>query len=757
MTHDIARTMAWLACLFIHAINAPAKAQAEAREFEVEIRHGTEAPAFAGTLTLPDGAGPHPAALLMSPAGKHPRDELRAAENRNELANLAARLARAGIASLRIDNRGVGGSKNDAWQEWSFDVTLDAMAKDQQDHLAWLRDRKEIDRHRTGVIAHGDATPVAARVAARSIPAFAVLLSPVGTRPLDNLVRMLDGRLPAELGADDRSKIKAEMRGCLELLVKEGATEDVIQRLRPAFEALGTPESGSERQARGFAKQFDTRWHRAFLADNTATFIRRITCPLLAIGAADDRRWDTESNLGRIERVLRQAAAYQAKVVTVERGGHFLEDQATKLLSNEVVRHVVRFVTEATGHLRETGLPGGPRGRPPPVFIDGATVIDVAGGRRIARQSILLAEGRIRAVGDVEAPAGARTVDGRGLFVMPGLCDAHVHLSLWGPDALARLVAHGVTSVRDMGGDLQLLTRWRAAIEEGKLLGPRLRITGPFLDGKKPNDLYRRFLLGEEDVAPAIEELHAAKVDFLKVHSRLPLAVLPTLARLANERGLPFGGHAPAGWTPAQASEAGFRSLEHADGFFLALVRAQPSPAPSWPAALAYWRSEKGDADLARIKKAATFVVPTLAIIDTGARRVGGIFRTLAPWTREMTRRIHAAGIPIVSGTDLARGVIGMEPGVSLHRELALLVQAGLSPGDALRATTLTAAEMLGLEAVSGTIEKGKQADLVLLEADPLRDIANVRRIRAVVVRGHFMDREDLARAQREALAVRER
>lgn len=333
---------------------------------------------------------------------------------------------------------------------------------------------------------------------------------------------------------------------------------------------------------------------------------------------------------------------------------------------------------------------------------------------------------------------GTVEIDGSGRYLIPGLWDSHVHTCMWGQDALARFVHNGVTHVRDMGGDLRELLAWRQAIESGEVEGPSMLIAGPFLDGDKPNDVYRCFLTTVDAIAPAVDALQAHGVDFLKVHSRLPEKVFTELARIARQRGIAVCGHVPAGILPADASDAGMTSIEHADSLFSALVRA-PAGATDWVEARAWWQGETGRRALQRIAANGTVLVPTLSVPDVVAERLGGTANALSTWTREITRAAHAAGIPIAAGTDTARRLLGIVPGEALHRELRLLVACGLTPAEALRSATLVPARRFGGDARGGVIAVGRPADLVLLRGNPLEDIRQTAAIEGVVVRGRWL------------------
>lgn len=722
---------------------------------EIVLEHAGRPPLQA-TFVLPAGAGPHPAALLVSPAGEHPRDELR--RGGRHLRELARALARGGVASLRVDNPGVGGSRSGAVPAWTWQTTTADQAALLGQHLAWLAGRSEVDANRVGVVAHGDGTVPAARMIAARAPAFAVLLSPAGIRPVEALARSQAGKLPGDVPDQRREEIAGMLQAALEKLVADGPTPAAVAALAPCFAAMGAPAEEAEAMAARFAESNGQPWHRDYLGHRPRELFRAIESPVLAVFAQDDGRMDGEAAARAAEDAFRSAGAFNAGVVRLDAGGHFLEpDDGEAVLRSEVAGLVLRCITDATGWLPEVALPGAPAPAGC-LVLDDVTVVDVAAGALLRGRTVVVRDGAIAAVGPRDGavlPDGAQVVAGRGRFVIPGLWDAHVHLTLWGRDALPRAVAHGVTTVRDMGGDAQELLRWRDAAARGELLGPRLLLAGPFVDGDKPNAQYRRIVRDASEVAALVEEIHGLGVDFVKVHSRLPPAALPAVVEAARARGLLVCGHPPVGVTPLQASELGMASIEHADSFFSAPVRADPPAAAGWPQARAFWQTEAGAAALAAIAGNGTVVVPTLVTVATGAERLGGVFGAVLPWTREITRALHEAAVPLCAGTDFARRSIGIEPGASLHRELGLLVAAGLTPADALRAATLVPARMMGCDGERGSVAVGRQADLVLLREDPLADIANTSTIDAVVLRGAWLPRELLDAALARAREVR--
>ncbi len=425
--------------------------------------------------------------------------------------------------------------------------------------------------------------------------------------------------------------------------------------------------------------------------------------------------------------------------------------------------------------------------------IENVAVVDVVRGRVIGPRTVLIAAGRIAAIGapgTVPVPTGAERVDGTGRFLVPGLVDMHVHLfnnasrrppNAW---ALPLFVANGVTAVREMSAapaDLLALARWReeAAALSGSLIAPRVVAAGVPVRADSP-----------EAVRQRVREARLAGADFIKVFSDLPESHWRALLAEARAQRLPVCGHVPAGVPLLVAARAGQRSNEHltqiyeaasAPGSRLVAARDRESGAAAVTlrdaqeqeilAGFDPGRCARIAAALARTSQAQ---VPTLVLADSEARgdrtgyREDARWRLLradeqARWTailsggfasdpplaarrwevsRAIVQILHRAGVRILAGTDAPMPLV--HPGDSLHRELELLVESGLSPAAALRAATLDAAEFLGRSADAGSIAVGKQADLLLLDADPLQSISHTRRIHAVVLDGRLLRRAEL-------------
>ncbi len=401
-----------------------------------------------------------------------------------------------------------------------------------------------------------------------------------------------------------------------------------------------------------------------------------------------------------------------------------------------------------------------------PLAIVDVTVIDVSTGTAKPHRVVVVRYGKIdhiKPASEFETPGWMTEVSGQGRFLIPGLWDAHVHLSFWDepdvngtppernpdPDAyrevLGRLVAWGVTSVRDMGGDLDAIDVWRERIEKGEVVGPTVFRAGPYVDGPKKNDRYRIFVTSADEGKNAAHALNAMGVDFLKIHSQVPPEALSALAQAARKQALPFAGHVPYGTSLDDLIDLGVSTVEHADAFFISRLGSRQGTFEEWKAAFEWHFTSEGRDLLRRMAASQTWFTPTLAIFDTGWDGTPDPWIQLRGWYRELAGLAHREGVSLLAGTDLARKTGPIQPGIGLHHELEELVKIGLTPWEALRAATMNPAIALGRESEFGSVEPGKIADLVLLKGNPLEDITQTRAIEAVVLRGRLLDVDRLS------------
>ena len=414
--------------------------------------------------------------------------------------------------------------------------------------------------------------------------------------------------------------------------------------------------------------------------------------------------------------------------------------------------------------------PETPPPQEPTLVITNVTVVDVDSGRLVPDRTVIVRGTRIAAVGEASLtplPANAVVVDGSGRFLIPGLWDFHVH-ALFDPEAartfLPRFVAAGVTGVRDMGGSLGVLRAVRWAMLAGTMVGPRLVAAGAVLDGPEPVDPSVSFAVGDSaDASAALDSLVRAGADFVKVYTLLPREAYFVVLREAHRRGLQVVGHVPIGVSVREAVDSGQRTIEHLRDEVGQLCMSAADQSCS--------------SLLDTLRARGTWLVPTLvvlrvkAILDDTSLVLDPRLQTMPDLVRsgwdgvrerarerpagywperrarffgdlELTGAAWRAGVPLLAGTDA--GALYTYPGSSLHDELVQLVRAGLTPAAALRAATLGPAEFLGATDSLGTVAAGKVADLVLLDADPLADIGNTRRITAVVLNGRLLARPAL-------------
>ena len=408
------------------------------------------------------------------------------------------------------------------------------------------------------------------------------------------------------------------------------------------------------------------------------------------------------------------------------------------------------------------GIPGS---RAPTLAITGATLIDGTGAAPVEDAAVVIHKGRIVAAGPrakVKIPHGAQIVDAQGKTILPGLWDMHAHFEQveWGPIYLAA----GVTTVRDCGNELEFITAVRDAIAQGRGLGPRLLLAG-VVDGSGPMAIGVERVDTPEQARLWTNRYHAAGFQQMKIYSSVTLENLKAVADEAHHLGMTVTGHVPQGLTAYQTVPAGEDQINHIS--YIADIMQPPLPDNATRAERRNAAANL-DVDSAEAKKALTFlkdhhtvVDPTIALFElftaTTAKPPAsfepGINKIPQVLAQQLTDvgppnensevgekifqksiaivgALHRSGVPIMAGTDQA------VPGHSLHREIELYVQAGFTPMEAIQAATLVPARVLGLEKETGTVEKGKRADLILINGNPLEDIHNTRNVEYVITNG---------------------
>jgi imidazolonepropionase-like amidohydrolase len=441
------------------------------------------------------------------------------------------------------------------------------------------------------------------------------------------------------------------------------------------------------------------------------------------------------------------------------------------------------------------------------LILEHATVIDATGAPPKKDFTVVITDGRITSVTQqAVAVAEAVRIDATGKFLIPGLWDMHVHVSV--PQiSFPLFVANGITGVREMysGVPLATIRQWKMAPDAPRLFAPGF-VDGPLMLPGGANWPDAKAVSTAEQARMAVRGLASQGADFLKVYNSVPRDAFFALADEARSVGIPFAGHVPEAVSPLEASEAGMRSEEHLNNILLnastqekellaARVATMNDPKLSgsqrlqllaWPllAGLVDTYDEQKAAALFRaFTKNGTWQTPTLSILAGFARerdddfandprrrylpkswtenwdpRVVYYLRDLSPAEYEVLHQrmrmlltryrklvgdMHRAGVELLAGTD-TNPFNPVLPGWGLHEELALLVECGLTPMEALQTATRNPARYFGKLSEWGTIEESKAADLVLLDADPLKDIHNTQRINAVVMRGQFYSRQTL-------------
>lgn len=421
------------------------------------------------------------------------------------------------------------------------------------------------------------------------------------------------------------------------------------------------------------------------------------------------------------------------------------------------------------------------------IALEGATLIDGAGGEPKRDAVIIIRNGHIEAVARVNQitiPRGAERVNLAGKTVIPGLIDAHAHVERW---AAGRYVAWGVTTVRDLHGGTDDVVGLKTAFNLGSVLAPRMFVAGAMIDGMPPTYPNASGVANAEQARRAVDLRAVAGVDYLKIYTKITPGLLRPLLDEAEKLRLPVAAH--LGKTDAlAAARAGVVSIEHLAGVVQAAT-GDPTYAAAHDTFLSGWTTEeKGWAglDSATVARSArslaqtrVTIVPTLVVHDMLARLNSPIllsrpgmedvpnnaesvrsvpsllrrtgwqssdfeaFRRSRRRIDQFVREYERAGGAIAAGSDAANQLL--IPGYSLHEEMALLVDAGLTPLEAITAATRRGAQLLRADSL-GLVAAGKVADLVVLNGNPLSNIIATRNIAMVMIRGRMI-RPDSLRA----------
>lgn len=415
--------------------------------------------------------------------------------------------------------------------------------------------------------------------------------------------------------------------------------------------------------------------------------------------------------------------------------------------------------------------------------ITDVTIVDVEKGILIPGQTVLILNDRIDKIGvqgKIQIPKGATTIDGQGLYLMPGLVDAHVHY--FDAPVFGRLmIANGVLLVRDTGMPNEYILPLRDELNRGNVLGPELTTTGAILDGDPP--IIPSISVGiktPEDGRAEVRKQAEAGVDMIKTYSRLDKDVFLAIVDEAKKHDLKVVAHLPESIYIEDAAAAGLGSSEHFNGFEKIIAKLLGEPVNltfrGQASDIDYFQrlDEVNPDDLQsvyeQIRASGMTLCPTVVTFKTLthidaywdgyfprseyiSQGVTDLWRSL--WTQQenlpdfvwqnwmqMVVDLNKAGVPLMIGTDLM--LPGIIPGYSAHEEMVIWQEAGIPPADILRSATIVPVQLMGLGDRLGSIREGKTASMVLVRANPLEDIGNAQQIESVFLRGQYFSREDL-------------
>ncbi|MGH7618554.1 MAG: amidohydrolase family protein [Gemmatimonadaceae bacterium] len=429
--------------------------------------------------------------------------------------------------------------------------------------------------------------------------------------------------------------------------------------------------------------------------------------------------------------------------------------------------------------------------------ITNATVVDVSTGQLHPASTITIRGNRITSVGSATAAGqtGEQVIDAKGMYVIPGLWDMHTH-TYFGSSAaqgteliLPMFIANGITGIRDMGSALDSILKARRDVASHKLLGPRMIVAGPMLDGPKVSFPASIAISTPAVGRRAVDSLERRGVDFIKVQSGVPRDAYFAIAGEAKKIGIPFEGHVPDAIRASEAIASGQRTFEHLIGIFEASspdedkyikdtydggtkrpgaflktydpareakIIQQIAAAHEWQCPTLFWERGQWLVDTVNVMKDPDIAFAAKSWIASWPASRASILKglssdSLAIRARfvahelDIMRKLHAAKVPFLAGTDTPAGV-DVLPGFSLHLELERFVAAGFTPLEALQTATINPATFYNKLADYGSVQNGRIADLVLLTKNPLTDIRNTRSIAGVVADGRYLSSADLAR-----------
>lgn len=433
--------------------------------------------------------------------------------------------------------------------------------------------------------------------------------------------------------------------------------------------------------------------------------------------------------------------------------------------------------------------------------ITNATVIDVSTGTLRRGTTVVIDGNRITSVGAASGTTTPRgqVVDANGMYVIPGLWDMHTHAYFGWPNdfgddyVMPLFIANGVTGIRDMGSDLDAVLRARREVAAHHITGPRMVVSGPMLDGPQVAFAASMAITTPDDGRKAVAMLRSKGVDFIKIQSGVPRDAYLAIAAEARKAGIAIEGHVPDAIRAAEAVAAGQRTFEHLIGIFEASTPNEDSylrrkygagndsvankflatfldgydPVREasivrllathnvWQCPTLFWERGQWLVDVIDFTKDPDVAYTPRTWIDKKYPSMQkaiaegmdpdplAVRQRFVSHELDIVRKLHLAGVPFLAGTDTPAGV-GVTPGISLHLELQRFVAAGFTPLEALQTATVNPARFFGRLSDFGSVQKGRMADLVILRANPLDDIANTRTIAGVVADGKYWSQSDI-------------
>ncbi|MCI1186758.1 amidohydrolase family protein [Hymenobacter sp. DH14] len=420
------------------------------------------------------------------------------------------------------------------------------------------------------------------------------------------------------------------------------------------------------------------------------------------------------------------------------------------------------LIGKAAGHgmrlfRQEIGAAAKPGAKPQLLAIAGGTVVDVVQGRTIPNAVVVLEGGKILKVGPASStpiPKGARVIRAEGKTVLPGLWDMHAHFQQaeWGPAYLAA----GVTTVRDCGNEFSYINAIQQAIDGGRGVGPRILKAG-LIDGEGPAALGIVRASTPAEAAAVVQRYKANGFAQIKLYSSVKPEMVPVICAEAHRVGLPVTGHIPEGMTITQGVNAGMDQVNHIS-YVVRALRRNPDRSlilddtastrvfnflkahhtvidPTVGVYELMFRSTKDDITAiepayARLPQSLQALFRTMGTEPDNAAKYAPYFASFA----RLVKALYDHGIPVVAGTDMGF------PGTSLARELELYVQGGLTPMQALQTATIAPARAMQAEARAGSLDAGKQADVLIIDGNPLQQIRDLRRVQLVVKNGQVYE-----------------